>query len=85
VPSYSSARCNRWNTPKRLSASLNFSACAEARGAAAARGDNAPMLRVVGPRSQRYNAVSTGVAGAGDVTVPRIATRERRHDHALRR
>ena len=28
---------------------------------------------------------STGVAGAGDVTVPSIAPRERRYDHALRR
>ena len=46
---------------------------------------NPPMLRVVCPRSRRYNAVYTSLAGAGDVTFPRIATRERRHEHALRR
>jgi len=46
----------------------------------------APLLRVVCRRSRRYNAVvSTGVAGVGDVTCPHIATKERRHEHALRR
>ena len=59
--------------------------CAEARGSTAARGDKAPMLRVVCPRSRRYNAFSTGLASAGDVTFPRIAPRSRRHDHAIRR
>lgn len=45
----------------------------------------APLFRVVCRRSRRYNAVSTGVAGVGDVTCPHIATKERRHEHALRR
>jgi hypothetical protein len=52
--------------------------CAEARGEAVARGDKAPRRRVVCSRSWRSNACSTGVAGAGDVMVPRIATRKRR-------
>ena len=93
-PAWAGCSVVRWSSASPSSCSTRSSAsfrevapsrCAEARGSAAARGDNAPMLRVVGPRSQRYNAVSPGVAGAGDVTVPRIATRERRHEHALRR
>ena len=59
--------------------------CAEARGEAVAGGDKVPMRRVVCPRSRRSNAFSTGLAGAGDVMVPRIATRKRRYDHAIRR
>src|SRR5215470_15668491 len=43
------------------------------------------VFRVVCSRSRRYNAFSTGLASAGDVTCPRIATRERRQDHAIRR
>ena len=35
----------------------------------------APILRVVCPRSRRYNALSTGLAGVGDATFPSIATR----------
>ena len=93
-PAWAGCSVVRWSSASPSSCSTRSSAsfrevapsrCAEARGSAAARGDNAPMLRVVGPRSQRYNAVSTGVAGVGEVTIPRIATRERRHDHALRR
>jgi hypothetical protein len=43
------------------------------------------LVRVVCPRSRRYNAFSTGLAGAGAVPCPRSATRERRQDHAIRR
>jgi len=42
---------------------------------------NPPLLRVVCPQSRRYNAFSTGVAGAGDVPCPRSATRERRQEY----
>ena len=35
----------------------------------------APVLRVVCPRSRRYNALSTGLAGVGDETFPSLATR----------
>ena len=38
----------------------------------------APLCRVVYRRSRRYNALSTGGAGAGDVPYPRLATRTRR-------
>jgi len=48
-------------------------------------GPPASCGRVVCRRSRRYNALSTGGAGAGDVPCPRIATRTRRHAYALRR
>jgi len=39
--------------------------CAEARGCAAAQDKKVPMFGIVCPRSQRYNAVSIGLANAG--------------------